>query len=238
MAETRCPPNARSRTTSRPSDRCSARSCSTTTRSTQAARSSTPRDFFRDAHRRIFDKMVAAHRARRRDRPRHAEGGAGALRRARRGRRPGLHRGARRRRAARRPTSSTTRASSRRRRRSGNLIYSANKILATAYEAEEDAEPVILDEAEQAIFAIAEDRVRDGLRVAAGPGPRQLRRRSSKLHARKQLVTGVPTGFSDLDEMTSGLQPSDLVIVAARPVDGQDEPGAQHRAARRDQDRT
>ena len=41
-----------------------------------------------------------------------------------------------------------------------------------------------------------------------------------KLHSRKELVTGVPTGFTDLDEMTSGLQPSDLVIVAARPSMG------------------
>jgi replicative DNA helicase len=41
-----------------------------------------------------------------------------------------------------------------------------------------------------------------------------------RLHARKELVTGVPTGFTDLDEMTSGLQPSDLIIVAARPSMG------------------
>ena len=41
-----------------------------------------------------------------------------------------------------------------------------------------------------------------------------------KLHARKELITGVPTGFTDLDEMTSGLQPSDLIIVAARPSMG------------------
>jgi replicative DNA helicase len=41
-----------------------------------------------------------------------------------------------------------------------------------------------------------------------------------KLASRKELVTGVPTGFTDLDEMTSGLQPSDIVIVAARPSMG------------------
>ena len=41
-----------------------------------------------------------------------------------------------------------------------------------------------------------------------------------KLHARKELITGVPTGFTDLDEMTSGLQPSDLIIIAARPSMG------------------
>ena len=37
-------------------------------------------------------------------------------------------------------------------------------------------------------------------------------------HARKQLITGVPTGFKELDEMMAGLQPSDLIIVAARPA--------------------
>src|SRR5437899_10083353 len=99
-----------------------------------------------------------------------------------------------------------------------NLIFSANKILATAYNAEEDAD-VILDQAEHAIFAIADDKIRDGF------GPlRDLAQNSldtiEKLHARKELITGVPTGFTDLDEMTSGLQPADLVIVAARPSMG------------------
>ena len=99
-----------------------------------------------------------------------------------------------------------------------SLIFSANKILATAYEAEEDAD-VILDQAEHAIFAIADDKVRDGfvsLRDLAQGSLDTI----EKLHARKELVTGVPTGFTDLDELTSGLQASDLIIVAARPSMG------------------
>jgi replicative DNA helicase len=99
-----------------------------------------------------------------------------------------------------------------------NLIFSANKILATAYDAEEDAD-LILDQAEHAIFAIADDKVRDGF-----VSMRQLAQASletiEKLHARKELITGVPTGFTDLDEMTSGLQAGDLVIIAARPSMG------------------
>src|SRR5499426_4512446 len=87
-----------------------------------------------------------------------------------------------------------------------NLIFSANKIVATAYEAEEDAD-VILDQAEHAIFAIADDKVRDGF-----VSMRDLAQDSfdtiEKLHARKELITGVPSGFTDLDEMTSGLQPA------------------------------
>src|SRR5499425_1714716 len=99
-----------------------------------------------------------------------------------------------------------------------NLIFSANKILATAYDGAEEAD-VILDQAEHAIFAIADDKVRDGF-----VSMRDLAQGSldtiEKLHARKELVTGVPTGFTDLDEMTSRLQPADLVIVAARPSMG------------------
>jgi replicative DNA helicase len=99
-----------------------------------------------------------------------------------------------------------------------SLIFSANKILSNAYQAEEEAD-VILDQAEHAIFAIADSKVRDGfvsLRDLAQTSLDTI----EKLHARKELVTGVPTGFTDLDEMTSGLQPSDLVIVAARPSMG------------------
>jgi replicative DNA helicase len=99
-----------------------------------------------------------------------------------------------------------------------SLIFSANKILANAYQAEEEAD-VILDQAEHAIFAIADNKVRDGfvsLRDLAQTSLDTI----EKLHARKELVTGVPTGFTDLDEMTSGLQPSDLIIVAARPSMG------------------
>jgi replicative DNA helicase len=99
-----------------------------------------------------------------------------------------------------------------------HLISAANRIVATAYDADEDAE-VILDQAEHAIFAIADDKVRDGF-VSLRDLAQSSLDTIEKLHARRELVTGVPTGFTDLDEMTSGLQPSDLVIVAARPSMG------------------
>lgn len=99
-----------------------------------------------------------------------------------------------------------------------NLIYSANKILATAYAGEEDPE-VILDQAEHAIFAIADDKVRDGF-VSLRDLAQSSLDTIEQLHARKELITGVPTGFTDLDEITSGLQPSDLIIIAARPSMG------------------
>jgi replicative DNA helicase len=99
-----------------------------------------------------------------------------------------------------------------------NLIFSANKIVSSAYEAEEDAD-LILDQAEHAIFAIADKKIGDGfvsLRDLAQGSLDTI----EKLHARKELVTGVPTGFTELDEITSGFQPSDLIIVAARPSMG------------------
>src|SRR5687767_14341299 len=99
-----------------------------------------------------------------------------------------------------------------------NLIHSANKILSEAYEAEQEPD-LLLDEAEKAIFEIAEDRIREGFVPL-----RDLVQGSfaaiEKLQQHKGMVTGVPTGFVDLDEMTSGLQPSDLVLVAARPSMG------------------
>src|SRR4029077_10244014 len=99
-----------------------------------------------------------------------------------------------------------------------NLIYSANKIVASAYEAEDEAD-VILDQAEHAIFAIADDKIRDGF-VSMRDLAHSSLETIEKLSSRRELVTGVPTGFTDLDEMTSGLQPADLIIVAARPSMG------------------
>ena len=99
-----------------------------------------------------------------------------------------------------------------------SLIHSANKILAEAYRGEEEPD-LLLDEAERSIFAIAEDRIRSGFVPL-----RELVQGSfatiEKLQQQKGLVTGVPTGFVDLDEMTSGLQQSDLVLIAARPSMG------------------
>ena len=99
-----------------------------------------------------------------------------------------------------------------------SLIQSANRVLASAYQAEDDA-GAIIDEAEREIFAIAEGAIHQGF-----VSMRELANASfavvEQAHSRKQLVTGVPTGFLELDEMLAGLQPSDLIIVAARPSMG------------------
>jgi len=99
-----------------------------------------------------------------------------------------------------------------------NLIHASKKILTSAYEAE-DAPDELLDAAEKQIFEIAEDRIREGF-VPLSTLVNNSFSTIEKLQQHKGLVTGVPTGFADLDEMTSGLQPSDLILVAARPSMG------------------
>ena len=99
-----------------------------------------------------------------------------------------------------------------------SLIGSANKILTTAYQAEADASEQ-LDLAGQAIFQITDDRLKGGfesLRDLVPGGFKTL----EKLQEQQSFLTGVPSGFTDLDRYTSGFQPSDLVIIAARPSMG------------------
>ncbi len=99
-----------------------------------------------------------------------------------------------------------------------NLIFAANKILGNAYEAEQESD-LILDEAESAIFAVADDRLKAGF-VQMRDLVRDSFPRIEQMFEQKRLITGVPTGFIDFDEMTRGLQGGDLVIVAARPSMG------------------
>ncbi len=98
------------------------------------------------------------------------------------------------------------------------LIQSANDVLTRAYEAEEDAD-TLLDEAERSIFQIAEHRLRTGF-VRVSEMVDASYQLMERLQEHKGLVTGVPSGFIDLDALTSGFQKSDLVIVAARPSMG------------------
>jgi len=99
-----------------------------------------------------------------------------------------------------------------------NLIYAANKILTNAYEAEQESD-LVLDDAESAIFAVADDRLKAGF-VAMRDLVKDSFPKIEQLFEQKRLITGVPTGFVDLDEMTRGLQGGDLIIVAARPSMG------------------
>jgi replicative DNA helicase len=98
------------------------------------------------------------------------------------------------------------------------LIETATDIVTQGYQDREDVEG-LLDEAERAIFQIADDRVRPSfypIREIVKSSFKTL----EKLYEKKELVTGIPSGFKDLDLMTAGFQPSDLIIVAGRPSMG------------------
>lgn len=98
------------------------------------------------------------------------------------------------------------------------LVRVANKITAEALE-EEDEPQSILDHAEHAIFALADERIRQGFEHIKHPAERVLEKAESVEH-RDLVVTGVATGFRGLDALTSGLQKQDLVVIAARPSMG------------------
>jgi replicative DNA helicase len=98
------------------------------------------------------------------------------------------------------------------------LINVCNEITSRCYNGQEDIEP-FLDEAERLIYDVSEKRVRPSF-FKMGDLIMDTIKTVEQLFERKELVTGVPTGFLDLDRMTAGLQPSDLIIVAARPSMG------------------
>ena len=98
------------------------------------------------------------------------------------------------------------------------LIFSANKILANAYEADQDAD-LILDDAESSIFSVADDRIKSGF-IPMRDLVKDSFPKIEQLFEHKSFVTGISTGFADIDKMTRGFQRGDLVIVAARPSMG------------------
>ena len=98
------------------------------------------------------------------------------------------------------------------------VIHAAAAIQQQALEAEEDAE-TILDQAESKIFQLAEDRIRAGL-IGMGDLVSDNYDRISQLFDEGKRITGVSTGYHQLDDLTSGLQPSELVVLAARPSVG------------------
>jgi replicative DNA helicase len=99
-----------------------------------------------------------------------------------------------------------------------NLIHAGNRIVQSCLEGEEEA-AALLDQAEQSIFSIAEKRIRAGFQ-SMREIVKESFRTIDQLSQSKDVVTGLATGFVDIDEMTSGLQKGDLVIVAARPAMG------------------
>jgi replicative DNA helicase len=99
-----------------------------------------------------------------------------------------------------------------------NLVHAAHKIQQDALDGEDGAD-AILDGAESQIFALAEDRVKAGL-ISVKDIVRDNFERLEKIFREGKSITGISTGYGELDKLLSGLQPSELIILAARPSQG------------------
>ena len=98
------------------------------------------------------------------------------------------------------------------------LIQAATEIVREGYQEGRNVDD-LLESAEKRIFEIAGDKIRKGfvdIRTILKSSFEVI----EQLYQRQELITGVPTGFTDLDVKTSGLQPSDLIVVAGRPSMG------------------
>lgn len=96
-----------------------------------------------------------------------------------------------------------------------SLITTATEIATRGYEEQGNVEE-FLDSAEKVIFDISEKKIKASF-VAVGDMIKDTLKTVEKLYERKEMVTGVPTGYDDLDKLTAGLQPAELIIVAGRP---------------------
>ena len=100
------------------------------------------------------------------------------------------------------------------------LINVSHDVADSAFKPEGRKSLEILDKAESAIFEIAEQQKK-------GSGPQDIKSvlkktvdRIDELYKNKSAITGVTTGFDELDKMTGGLQPSDMIVIAGRPSMG------------------
>jgi replicative DNA helicase len=98
------------------------------------------------------------------------------------------------------------------------MINAANQIASIAYNEKTSVDDV-MDEAEKAVFNVSERRLKHDLRPISSVLS-EYYDRIDDLAKRPEDVVGVPTGFIDLDKMLTGLQPSDLLIIAGRPGQG------------------
>ncbi|NNL99055.1 MAG: replicative DNA helicase, partial [Acidimicrobiia bacterium] len=97
------------------------------------------------------------------------------------------------------------------------LLEASSAIGGLAFEDADIAE--VMDQAEQAIYKVAEKRMGEGL-VPVSPLINSTLEKIEELGVRGSDITGVPTGFKDLDRKLAGLHPANLVVIAARPSMG------------------
>lgn len=98
------------------------------------------------------------------------------------------------------------------------LILSSAKIITASYEQKEDADE-LLNEAQTAIIEVAGQRIRPGF-VPVSQLTKPTLEMIKHLSERREAVTGVPSGFRDLDNLTSGFHNSEFIVIAGRPSMG------------------
>jgi len=96
-----------------------------------------------------------------------------------------------------------------------NLILTATEIITTSYDSDQNVHE-LLDAAETKIFNISERMVRQSY-IHIKDVVKDTIELVDRLFDKKELITGLPTGFSDLDEATTGFHPGDLIVIGARP---------------------
>ncbi len=99
-----------------------------------------------------------------------------------------------------------------------NLINSATKIISMGYEEKEDAK-VLLDKAEHLVFEISQRNIRQSF-VPIKELITDSYEKIEDLYHREEFITGVSSGFDEFDEITTGFQPSEFIVIAGRPAMG------------------
>lgn len=100
------------------------------------------------------------------------------------------------------------------------LIHAANRIAESAFTPEGRTSVDLLDQAEHLVFSIADDKLKESGPTPINPVLASVVDRIDHLYKTREAVTGVASGFEDLDRLTAGFQPAELIVVAARPSMG------------------
>ncbi|MDY0390626.1 replicative DNA helicase [Desulfobulbus oligotrophicus] len=98
------------------------------------------------------------------------------------------------------------------------LIQTTSEVAARCYDAQDDIETLV-DEAEKTIFEIAHSNKGQGFQSMSTVVPRAFER-ITRLFDQEGNITGIATGYEEIDRMTAGLQPAELIVLAARPSMG------------------
>ncbi|MBA7547766.1 Replicative DNA helicase [subsurface metagenome] len=99
-----------------------------------------------------------------------------------------------------------------------NLINNATKIISMGYEEKEDAK-VLLDKAEHLVFEVSQRNIRQSF-IPIKELITDSYEKIEDLYHREEFITGVSSGFDEFDEITTGFQPSEFIVIAGRPAMG------------------